>query len=53
MFDSSISSINSSLNLDKEMLRVKSKSLRTVTVNFQSIYNKKDEARFLSKTMLT
>ena len=25
------------------MLRVKSKSLRVVTVNFQSIYNKKDE----------
>ena len=38
LFDSSISSINSSLNL-----RVKVKSLRVVTVNFQSIYNKKDE----------
>ena len=42
-FDSSMSSIHSSLNLDEEMLRVKSKSLRVVTVNFQSIYNKKDE----------
>ena len=38
-----MSSINSSLNLDEEMLRVKSKSLRVVKVNFQSIYNKKDE----------
>ena len=36
-------SINSSLNLDKDMLCVKSKSLRVVTVNFQSIYNKKVE----------
>ena len=43
LFDSSMSSINSSLNLDKDMLRVKSKSLRVATVNFQSIYNKKDE----------
>ena len=43
LFDSSMSSINSSLNLDEDMLRVKSKSLRVVTVNFQSIYNKKDE----------
>ena len=43
LFDSSMSSINSSLNLDEEMLRVKSKSLRVVKVNFQSIYNKKDE----------
>ena len=42
-FDSSMSSIHSSLNLDEEMLRVKSKSLRVVTVNFPSIYNKKDE----------
>ena len=38
-----MSSINLSLNLDKEMLHVKSKSLRVVTVNFQSAYNKKDE----------
>ena len=43
LFDSSMSSINSSLNLDEDMLRVKSKSLRIVTVNFQSIYNKKGE----------
>ena len=43
LFDSRMSSINSSLNLDEEMLRVKSKSLKVVTVNFQSIYNKKDE----------
>ena len=41
--DSSMSFINSSLNLDEDMLRVKSKSLRVVTVNFQSTYNKKDE----------
>ena len=38
-----MSSINSSLNLDEDMLRVKSKSLRVVTVNFQSIYNETDE----------
>ena len=38
-----MSSIKSSLNLDKDMLRVKSKSLRVATVTFQSIYNKKDE----------
>ena len=31
------------MNLDEEMLRVKLKFLRLVTVNFQSIYNKKDE----------
>ena len=43
LFDSSMSSINSSLNLDEEMLHVKLKFLRLVTVNFQSIYNKKDE----------
>ena len=43
LFDSSMSYINSSLNLDEDMLRVKSKSLRVVTINFQSIYNKKDE----------
>ena len=43
LFDSSMSSINLSLNLDEDMLHVKSKSLRVVTVNFQSIYNKKDE----------
>ena len=41
--DSSMSSINSSLNLDEHILRVKSKSLRVVTVNSQSIYNKNDE----------
>ena len=29
--------------MDEDMLRVKSKSLRVVTVNFQSAYNKKDE----------
>ena len=34
LFDSSMSSINSSLNLDEDMLRVKYKSLRVVTVNF-------------------
>ena len=34
--------MNSSLNLDNDMLRVKFKSLRVVTVNFQSIYNKKE-----------
>ena len=33
LFDSSMSSINLSLNLDDKMLRVKSKSLRVVTVN--------------------
>ena len=38
-----MSSINSSVNLGEDMLRVKSKSLRVVTANFQSIYNKKDE----------
>ena len=38
-----MSSINSSLNLDEYILRVKSKSLRVVTVNSQSIYNKNDE----------
>ena len=43
LFDSSMSCINSSLNLDEDTLRVKSKSFRVVTVNFQSIYNKKDE----------
>ena len=43
LFDNSVSSINLSLNLDKEMLHVKSKSLRVVTVNIQSAYNKKDE----------
>ena len=43
LFASSMSSIISSLNFDEDMLRVKSKSLRVVTVNFQSIYNKKDE----------
>ena len=43
LFDSSMSSSNLSLNLDKDMLCVKSKSLRVVTVNFQSIYNKEDE----------
>ena len=43
LFDSSMPSTNSSLNLDEDMLRVKSKSLKVVTVNFQSIYNKKDE----------
>ena len=43
LFDSSMPSINSSLNLNEDMLRVKSKSLKVVTVNFQSIYNKKDE----------
>ena len=43
LFDSSMSSINLSLNLDEEMLHVKLKFLRLVTVNFQSIYNKKDE----------
>ena len=43
LFDSSMSSINSSLNLDEDMLRVKSKPLRVVTVNFQSISYKKDE----------
>ena len=43
LFYSSMSSINSSLNLDEDMLRVKSKSLRVVTVNFQSVYNKKNE----------
>ena len=43
LFDNSMSSINSSLNLNEDMLRVKSKSLRVVTANFQSIYNKKDE----------
>ena len=43
LFASSMSSIISSLNFDEDMLRVKSKSLRIVTVNFQSIYNKKDE----------
>ena len=45
-----MSSINSTLNLDEDMLRVKSKSLRVVTVNFQSIYNKKGElSSFLIK----
>ena len=43
LFDSSMSSINSNLNLDDEMLRVKSKYLWVVTFKFQSIYNKKDE----------
>ena len=43
LFDSSVSSINSSANLDEDMLLVNSKSLRVVTVHFQSIYNKKDE----------
>ena len=43
LFDSSMSSINSSLNLNYNVLHVKSKSLRVVTVNFQNIYNKKDE----------
>ena len=43
LFDCSMSSINSSLNLDEDMLPVKSKSLRVVTGNFQSIYNEKDE----------
>ena len=38
-----MSSINSSLKFDEEILRVKPKSLRVVTVNFQSICNKKDE----------
>ena len=38
-----MSSITSSVNLGEDMLRVKSKSLRVVTANFQSIYNKKDE----------
>ena len=38
-----MSSANSNLKLDKDMLRVKSKSLRIVTVKFQSIYNKKYE----------
>ena len=38
-----MSSINSSLNLDDEMLHVKSKYLMVVAVNFQSIYNKKEE----------
>ena len=33
LFDSSMSSINLSLSLDEKMLRVKSKSLRVVTVN--------------------
>ena len=41
--DSSMSSINSSLNLDEYILRVKSKSSGVVTVNSQSIYNKNDE----------
>ena len=40
LFDSSMSSISSNLNLDEDMLRVKSKSLRFVTVNSQSICNK-------------
>ena len=43
LFDSSVSSINSSANVDEDMLLVNSKSLRVVTVHFQSIYNKKDE----------
>ena len=43
LFDSSMSSINSSLNLDQDMLRVNSKSLRVVTVNFKSAYNEKDK----------
>ena len=38
-----MSSVNSSLNLDEDVLRVKSKSLRVVTVKFQSISYKKDE----------
>ena len=43
LFDSSMSFINLSLNLDEEMLHVKLKFLRLVSVKFQSIYNKKDE----------
>ena len=43
LFNSSMSSINLSLNFDEDMLCVKFKPLRVVTVNYQSIYNKKDE----------
>ena len=39
----SASLFDSNMNLHEDMLRVKSKSLRVVTVNFQIIYNKKDE----------
>ena len=47
-----MSSINLSLNLDEDMLRVKSKSLKVITFNFHSIYNKKDDLSLL-KTLLT
>ena len=44
IFDSTVSSsYSSSINSDKIIPKSKAKSLRIVTLNFQSMFNKKDE----------